>query len=105
MLGMNNASDESMELGKFASPTRAADAKIVNIRWLWKGFLPLGTYSGIYGTEGDGKSVFTVWLAAQATLGKLPGHLEGKPTQVVVELRITPTSSILSSLRSQPLRS
>ncbi|MFI4977733.1 MAG: AAA family ATPase [Solirubrobacterales bacterium] len=82
LFGMNNASDESMDLGKFASPKRASEEKIVNIRWLWKGFLPLGTYSGVYGTEGDGKSVFTVWLAAQATLGKLPGHLQGKPTCV-----------------------
>jgi hypothetical protein len=82
MLGMNDASDESLELGKFASPARASQEKIVNIRWLWKGLLPLGNYSAVYGTEGDGKSVFTVWLAAQATLGKLPGHLQDEPTCV-----------------------
>ena len=79
---MNTLSDAEIAHGKFAHPTRAADVSTRNIEWLWTGFLPLGSLSLIYGHEGDGKSVLTAMIAAQATLGLLPGKLDGVPTNV-----------------------
>src|SRR5206468_1042519 len=52
------------------------------IDWLWQGFLPLGSLSLLYGPEGDGKSTFTMALAAMVTRGTLPGELHGKPASV-----------------------
>ncbi len=83
---MNAQTDEQNEAeatqGKFANPQLASEVEAANIKWLWKGYVPLGTYSGECGTEGDGKSVQTAWLAAQTTLGLLPGDLKGKPAGV-----------------------
>jgi len=73
---------ETRKQGKFANPTSAAGVTHRDIDWLWRGFLPLGSLSLIYGHEGDGKSVVTAMIAALATLGKLPGKLEGEPTSV-----------------------
>jgi hypothetical protein len=86
---MNLLGDQEIEAdlaiktqGKFAFPKKAADVEHKNIEWLWNGFLPLGTLSLLYGTEGSGKSVLTAMLAAQASRGLLPGKLFGTPVGV-----------------------
>jgi hypothetical protein len=68
--------------GKFASVRRASSIKPVAIDWLWRGYLPLGALSLLYGTEGDGKSTFTMMLAAMVTRGSLPGTFKGAPANV-----------------------
>lgn len=75
---------ERDKMGKFAEPRCAADIEPASIAWLWRDFLPLGNLSLIYGTEGDGKSTLTAMIAAMASLGKLPGALQGKPTNVEI---------------------
>lgn len=88
---MSNATDaeitgdlERDKLGKFATPSVAANIQPVSIDWLWDDFLPLGNLSLLYGTEGDGKSTLTAMIAAMATLGSLPGALAGEPTNVEI---------------------
>ncbi len=68
--------------GKFANAICAANVQAVCIAWLWKGFIPLGALSLLYGHEGLGKSSVSVALAAMATLGTLTGDLSGKPSNV-----------------------
>jgi RecA-family ATPase len=81
---MNALSDSEIEQGKFAHPSSAAGIKPLDIAWLWKGFLPLGALSLLYGHEGLGKSVLTALIAAKATRGELDGDLKGKPTDVEI---------------------
>ena len=60
----------SQRKGKFGG-RKASAVRLRSIEWFWDRFLPLGALSLLYGPEGDGKSVFTAMLAAQATLGTL----------------------------------
>jgi hypothetical protein len=75
---------ERDKLGKFATPSVASGIQPISIAWLWQDFLPLGSLSLIYGTEGEGKSTLTAMIAAMATLGTLPGALKGQPTNVEI---------------------
>src|SRR5689334_2320918 len=88
---LNGMSGEQMEAesrerrkGRFAAPPRADAITPTVIDWLWKGFLPAGALSLLYGTEGEGKSAFTAMVAALATRGKLPGRFEGQPVGVEI---------------------
>ncbi|MFE2110563.1 AAA family ATPase, partial [Kitasatospora sp. NPDC059463] len=55
--------------------------------WAWEpeqgeGRIPAGALTLAAGREGTGKSSFGIWLAAQLSLGKLPGSFFGKPRTV-----------------------
>lgn len=63
--------------GKRASKIRRARRK-----WLWTDRVPLGVLTNVFGEEGIGKGNVTVWLAAQASRGLLPGELHGTPARV-----------------------
>lgn len=49
---------------------------------LWAGRIPLGALTIISGRGASGKSLFTVWLAARASMGELDGALRGRPASV-----------------------
>lgn len=51
-------------------------------RELWAGRFPLGALTLVSGRGASGKSLFTVWLAAQATRGALDGDVKGEPVRV-----------------------
>jgi hypothetical protein len=54
-------------------------------RWLWRPRLPLRGLSVVAGEKGLGKSLLTnAWLVANATLGTLPGELEGQPIDMAL---------------------
>ncbi|MFJ9440344.1 AAA family ATPase [Kitasatospora sp. NPDC101235] len=55
--------------------------------WAWEpeqgeGRIPAGALTLAAGREGTGKSSFGIWLAAQLSLGKLPGSFFGSPRAV-----------------------
>jgi hypothetical protein len=54
------------------------------VRWLWDGRLALTTLGLLGGREGVGKSTIAYTLAADATLGRLPGAYAGTPRSVIV---------------------
>ena len=64
--------------------TAASQIQIEPVFWLWQNRLALGTLSLLAGREGLGKSTLAYWLAAQVTLGRLPGEFLGTPRSVLV---------------------
>lgn len=61
--------------------------KVKATEWLWHHRIPLGALTLLPGREGTGKSTAGAWLAAQVTLGKLPGVYEGVPKGVFYAAR------------------
>lgn len=70
--------------GKFAHARRASAISPVSITWAWRGMVPLGALSLLYGPEGLGKSSLAAMVAAMVTRGTLSGDLEGKPANVEI---------------------
>lgn len=67
--------------------TWASEIEPEPVRWAWtgdggEGRLPAGSLSIAAGREGTGKSSWALWLAAQLTLGTLPGAFFGRPRRV-----------------------
>lgn len=59
------------------------------VTWVWKdengmGRLPAGELSIVSGKGNVGKSPFTLWLAAQISVGKMPGDWEGEPGNILI---------------------
>lgn len=54
------------------------------VHWLWDERVPLGKLTVLAGLAGQGKSLLSCWLAAQASNGLLPGALEERPTKVLL---------------------
>jgi hypothetical protein len=79
-----NERTRSKAAARFSKARSASDIEPRSIEWLWQGYAPLGALTLLYGTEGDGKSLLTMLLAAMVTRGKLPGALEGVPSPVDV---------------------
>ncbi|HRY43412.1 MAG TPA: AAA family ATPase, partial [Thermoanaerobaculia bacterium] len=53
---------------------RLSEVEEEEIRWLWPGRLAFGKFNILDGDPGEGKSLFTVDLAARVTTGRpLPG--------------------------------
>ena len=75
---------ESDESHRRVVLTSAADIKPRRVKWLWEGRLALGTLGLLAGREGLGKSSLGYWLAAQVSLGALPGEYLGQPRAVLV---------------------
>lgn len=65
---------------------RLTPAALIALRptyWVWDGRIPHGALTLGPGREGVGKSLFCAWLAAQITLGTLPGIHHGTPHSVI----------------------
>jgi AAA domain len=67
--------------------TPASEIVPAPVRWAWadngNGRIPTGALVVAAGREGTGKSSFGVWMAAQVTLGALPGADHGQPRAVI----------------------
>src|SRR5947209_2735492 len=55
-----------------------------NVRWLWRGWVPLGMLSLLVGLPGFGKTTLLEKLAADVTRGELDGDLYGQPSSVLI---------------------
>lgn len=75
--------------------TRASDVICRVVDWLWPGRVPLGMLTMFAGDPKLGKSLVTMWLAAQVTRGVCPG-----PPDVGTE----PRSALLLSAEDDPSR-
>lgn len=64
--------------------TTASSVTSRNVRWAWDGWMPLGMLSLLVGQPGQGKTTFSTRLAADVTVGTLPGVLEGQPADVLL---------------------
>jgi RecA-family ATPase len=63
----------------------ASDIQTQSVSWLWKSFIPLGTVSFIFGEGGEGKSFFSLALAAAVSNGHLlPGMEKSLPPSDVL---------------------
>jgi hypothetical protein len=70
--------------GGAAVATCYADIEAQRTEWAWEERMPCKALSLVVGTEGLGKTAFEIRLAAQATLGKLPGCFTGEPVNVAL---------------------
>jgi hypothetical protein len=70
--------------GRPLSVRRASEITAREAVWLWDQRLPLGKLCVLAGPAGQGKSLFTVELAARVSRGELHGHLFGEPAAVVL---------------------
>lgn len=52
--------------------------------WLWEGRMALGALNLLSGREGLGKSTVGYHIAAQVTMGNLPGFFHGHPKSVII---------------------
>lgn len=64
--------------------TTASSIKIRPVKWTWDERIPAASLSLCGGREGIGKSTVTYTLAADITVGKLPGQYFGEPRSVVI---------------------
>ncbi len=55
-----------------------------NVRWAWQGWVPLGMLSLLLGLPGRGKTTLAEQLAADATMGRLPGDLLARRSNVQI---------------------
>ncbi|WP_309105125.1 AAA family ATPase [Microbacterium sp.] len=68
---------------RYAVVTSLADVRMRKLKWLWLDRIPTGVIAMLAGRGGEGKSTFGLWLAAQLTLGALPGEYQGVPRNVL----------------------
>lgn len=54
------------------------------VRWLWRGWLPLGALSLLVGHPARGKSTLALLLAAEVSTGMLNGDLAAEPSDVLL---------------------
>lgn len=57
--------------------------EIEKVEWLWDNRIALGEMGLLAGREGIGKSLISVWLSAQLSMGLLPGEFLGQPKKVL----------------------
>lgn len=63
---------------------RASSVKPRNVRWLWRGWVPLGMLSLLIGLPGRGKTTLAEQLTADVTCGHVEGDLAGRPSNVLI---------------------
>jgi hypothetical protein len=82
----NGATPHEEPQGREIRWLRGTDVETAVPVWGWnfrgKGRIQLGTMALFAGRPGAGKSSAARWFAAQASLGELEGHWEGKPQHV-----------------------
>jgi hypothetical protein len=54
------------------------------IDWTWTDYVPAGMFGLLAGREGLGKSLITIWVAAQLSRGTLPGVHHGTPKRTLI---------------------
>lgn len=70
--------------GRRLVATRASAVSPRSVAFAWEGRIPLGAVTLLSGRQGLGKSTLSCSLAADLTLGKLPGDLHGTPVDVAI---------------------
>jgi putative DNA primase/helicase len=79
------SSDEHLRPGgQRLAVRRASEITAREVQWLWEHRIPLGKLTLLAGLAGQGKSLFTVDLAARTTRGELDGSLHGEPASVLL---------------------
>jgi AAA domain/Bifunctional DNA primase/polymerase, N-terminal len=66
-------------------------------RWLWRGRVPIGGVTLCAGRPKIGKSLLTVWLAAQLSKGLLPGDFLELPARTLLIAAEDPVDTIVKS--------
>ena len=74
----------------------ASSVKSRAVRWLSQGRVPLSMVTLLVGMEGEGKTNYAVWLAAQLSRGTLDGYLNGTPTSTIY---VTAEDSLETTLK------
>src|SRR5690625_949209 len=67
-----------------AIATPASAIKTRAQQWFWRERIPTGTITAFAGRGGEGKSSFAFHIATEVSKGTLPGHLEGRPRNVLI---------------------
>jgi putative DNA primase/helicase len=80
--------------GRRLALVQAAKVQPLAIRWTWRERIPDGAVTLLVGREGTGKSTLSALLTADATLGRLAGHLDGQPADVIVATLEDPAASV-----------
>ena len=62
----------------------ASSVTAANVKWLWRGWLPLRMVALLAGQPGFGKTTLATRLAADISRGELDGALAGVPADVLV---------------------
>jgi hypothetical protein len=89
------------QLGPQIVLTRASDISPTRIRWLWRGYVPLGMLTLLVGEEGLGKSTLLARVIADLTNGRLQGDLAERAMNVLyLTGEDTPDSVIVPRLRA-----
>jgi RecA-family ATPase len=75
----------------------ASDIQTQSVSWLWESFIPSGTVSFLFGEGGEGKSFFSLALAAAISNGQpLPGMEKTlPPSDVIVQNAENPFSMVI----------
>ena len=81
--GTDRPADDETVPGRRVRLTPAAQITLRPTYWMWDDRIPHGALVLGPGREGIGKSLFCAWLAAQITLGLLPGVHHGSPRSVI----------------------
>jgi putative DNA primase/helicase len=63
---------------------RASGITPANVRWAWKGWMPLAMLTLLVGLPGRGKTILAEQLAADVSQGCLDGDLFGEPSNVLI---------------------
>lgn len=69
---------------RIALDTPMADVRMEVHEFLWDNRIPLGSLTVLAGRGGTFKSTFTTHLAAEASLGRLPGDRHGDPVSTLL---------------------
>lgn len=85
--------EQAPEHGRLAI-VNAAEVEPVVIGWTWHKRIPDEAVTLLVGREGTGKSTFSAHLTANATRGRLAGHLHGRDADVIVATLEDPAASV-----------
>ena len=89
----NNTDNNTVEV----STKTASDIQTQPVTWLWESFIPSGTVSILFGEGGEGKSFFSLALAAAISNGQpLPGSDKPlPPSDVLIQNAENPWSMVI----------
>jgi RecA-family ATPase len=67
------------------------------VRWLWRGKVPESAVTLLAGRPKLGKSLLSIWLAAQLSLGLLEGSYFGRPARTLLIAAEDPVDTIVKA--------